>query len=285
MRLRNLIALLLLLLCFALAAWLQPRHSALERNTGQPDTILATLLGESRRLLASQLYIKADAYYHMGYYPSIFDSPKDTEEAHEEHGAMLAKAGLQKDHQCADHLGDSKDWLDRFGRNFYPAKHLHADQAGHQAEQEVVPWLRISAELDPQNISTYTLAAFWLRTQLKRPDAAEAFLREGLRANPGSAEILLELGRIYLDHHKQPERARNVLELAFRRWEEQESRKSEPDIFVRQQILGQLVVAERQLNHPQRVIELLRLLKPYSPTPAIIQQQIDELEKPPPAPR
>jgi hypothetical protein len=41
-------------------------------------------------------------------------------------------------------------------------------------------------------------------------------------------------------------------------------------------------VAERQLNHPRRVIELLRLMKPYSPTPATLQKQIDELEHPPP---
>lgn len=277
MRVQNLIALFLLTLCFALAAWLQPRHHALTPDTGRTETVLGTLLGESRRLIASQLYLKADAYYHMGYYPSIFDTHK--EDHHDDKDALRAKAGLHDSHECADHLGEAKDWLDWFGRHFYPAKHLHADQVGHQAEKEVLPWLRLSAEFDPQNVTTYTLASYWLRAQLNRPADAEVFLREGLRANPGSPEILLELGRIYLENHKQPERARNILELAFRRWEEHEARKPDPDIFLRQQILGQLVLAERQLNNPRRIIELLRLMKPYSPTPATLQQQIDELEQ------
>ena len=37
-------------------------------------TIFSTwLLGDSRRMFANSFYVKADEYYHSGYYPTIFD--------------------------------------------------------------------------------------------------------------------------------------------------------------------------------------------------------------------
>ena len=50
---------------------------------------------------------------------------------------------------------------------------------------------------------------------------AEKFLRDGLRANPDSYEILFELGRLYYESEHDAARARNVWELALRRWQEQ----------------------------------------------------------------
>jgi len=51
--------------------------------------------------------------------------------------------------------------------------------------------------MDPQKIETYTVGSYFMRRHLNRPREAEAFLREGLRNNPGSYEILFELGRLY----------------------------------------------------------------------------------------
>src|SRR5437667_4857091 len=60
--------------------------------------------------------------------------------------------------------------------------------------REILPWLRLSAELDPNSVRTYTVAAYWLRERMGKVAEAEQFLREGLRANPGSYAILFELG-------------------------------------------------------------------------------------------
>ena len=49
----------------------------------------------------------------------------------------------------------------RFGRKFRVTEHKHL--SGDSTERELLPWLKISAELDPQRVETYTVAAYWLR--------------------------------------------------------------------------------------------------------------------------
>ncbi len=83
-------------------------------------------------------------------------------------------------------------------------------------EREILPWLRLAADMDPQKIETYTVGAYFLRKHLNRPEEAEAFLREGLRNNPDSYEILFELGRLYNENDHDTDRARNVWQLALK---------------------------------------------------------------------
>ena len=66
----------------------------------------------------------------------------------------------------------------------------------------------MSAELDPQRIDTYTVAAYWLR-DLGKVNDAEQFLRQGLLNNPDSYELLFDLGRLYYtDKHDPAQRAK-----------------------------------------------------------------------------
>lgn len=114
-------------------------------------------------------------------------------------------------------MGDVANWIDGHGRKHFPSVHTHLGQDSpdvhKNAEREILPWLKFSAKLDPNKIETYTVAAYWLR-RTGGDIEAEQFLREGLRANPGSAEIIFELGRCRADA-KDPERARNLWELAY----------------------------------------------------------------------
>ena len=72
----GLIMLFLLSLCFALATYLEPRSLSWgERGTS--DNILKIVLGDGRRMFANHFFIKADAYFHSGYYPSIFDQAQN----------------------------------------------------------------------------------------------------------------------------------------------------------------------------------------------------------------
>src|SRR5690242_17811842 len=86
-----LIMLLLLSGAFALATVLQFR-AATWTNRSQSDSPLKVLLGNSRRMFANHFYVKADVYFHSGFYPSIFDQARQQEEkdqdvAHpEDHG-------------------------------------------------------------------------------------------------------------------------------------------------------------------------------------------------------
>ena len=87
--------------------------------------------------------------------------------------------------------------------------------ATHHVTTEALIFL---GELDPENVETYTVTAFWLRLRMHKDQEAEQVLREGLRNNPQSYEILFELGRLYDESYHDEARARNVWELAAKKW-------------------------------------------------------------------
>jgi len=234
-------------------------------------SVFALLLGESRRAFADQVFLKADAYFHQGYYPSVFDLAlpdgkthmvKETEGGHHNHSHAQAERGY-------------RDWLEAFGSHFYPAEHRHLERFGDA--REILPWLRLAAELDPHRVDTYIVAAYWLRERLNKVNDAEAFLREGLRANPGSYEILFELGRLYAENNRDIPRARAVLELAVERWLRQEAGKPNPDALAYAHILAQLAALEESVGNFDRAVTHFTRLQRVSPSPEAIQRRIDEL--------
>ena len=267
------ILLLLAAGCFSLATILQPRAGTW-RERGEPDNVLKVLLGDGRRVFANHFFVRADVYFHSGYYPSIFDqtqAPRDSRH-------MTAKEGSQAEEQHEremSFLGPPRDWIERFGRHFLITEHTHL--AGGN-EREILPWLRLSAELDPQRVETYTVAAYWLRHMGKMTEA-EQFLREGLRANPGSYEILFELGQLYRENYHDLQRARNVWEFALRRWQEQQPDKKEPDLFALSEISVSLARLEEEAGNFDRAIAYLELARKASPQPESLQKQIEELKQ------
>jgi tetratricopeptide (TPR) repeat protein len=221
------------------------------------------LIGDSRTMLANHFFAKADAYFHKGYYPSIFDTPKN-EETH-----MSAEhAGESHDDHAEDEgfLGAPHDWIDRFSRNFFPSHHSHLEKDGE--EREILPWLKLTADLDPQRVETYTIASYWLRRRLGKVNEAEDFLREGLRANPESYEIYFELGRVYDENRHDPLMARNLWEVALRKWNAQSKRAEEennpalkPDDLVFDGITARLAKVEETQGNISKAIHYMELLE------------------------
>ena len=267
-----LVLLLLASVCFSLAALLQPRAAAWHAREDS-GSILKILLGDSRRLFANHFFVQADVSFHSGYYPSIFDqaqAPKDSRH-------LTAKEGSKEDEEherSMNFLGPPADWVERFGRHFMITEHTHLEGG---KEREILPWLRLSAELDPQRIDTYTVAAYWLRN-LGKVKEAEDFLREGWRNNSDSYEILFELGRLYYENYQDSARARNLWELALGKWVAQEPAKQDPDNFKLEQIALNLARLEEKEGHFQRSIDLLKIAQRASPNPQALQQQINALE-------
>ena len=216
---------LLFVVSLSCASVLEPWHQNWAGGRNKSANILDMLIGDSRRMFANHFLAKADAYFHSGYYPTIFDPQDRNEESHLTGETREGTAGESHVHDAncnheaeahvhdenCDHehgsdagfLGAPKDFIDRFSRNFFPSAHSHLE---HGSERELLPWLRLSAKLDPQRVDTYTVASYWLRSRLGKVDEAEQFLREGLRSNPDSFEIYYELGRIYDEERKQPGR-------------------------------------------------------------------------------
>ncbi|MBU6398784.1 MAG: hypothetical protein KGS61_00565 [Verrucomicrobia bacterium] len=265
---------LLLVICFTLALRLQSWYAAWPGNTAASADLLTVALGDSRQLFANYFFAEADAYFHSGYYPSIFDQPQSPGRPHV--AETTDGESTADEEREADFLGKPRDWIERFGRNFFPTAHTHLKPAD---TGEILPWLELSADLDPHRVETYTVAAYWLRTRLGRVNEAEQFLRQGLRANPDSCEILFELGRVYAENRHDPDHARNLWELALRRWDAQSAEGRKPDRIVFGAIVSHLADLEAHTGRYAQAIQCLERLKTVSPAPAAIQKQIDDLKQ------
>ena len=274
---------------FTLATALDPAFRQWSARKAPAQSVLDAVLGDSRRLFANHFYIQSDVYLHGGYYPTIFDQVEKAPAARDEHDGHSGgdkveaheaeAAGHVHSEICGhDFLGKPRNWIDAFGRNFFPSKHTHLGEGAGQAVQarEILPWMKLAAELNPQQADSYTVAAFWLR-QMNKNEEALQFLRQGWQANPNNYEILFELGLCY-EVKKESERARNLWELALRRWQEQQADAKEPDNLLGAQILGHLARVEAQANRREQTIRYLEMLKKVSPRPDQVQQRIDEFK-------
>jgi len=260
--------------CFTLATGIEPRaHGGTWSNRVKSDNVFSLLFGDGRRLFANQFFTMADVYFHSGYYPSIFDLRDEGTKAIVT--ATQGQAENEEEERKADFLGKPTDWVDRFGRNFRITEHTHLE---HTQEREILPWLRLAADMDPQKIETYTVGSFFLRTHLNRPREAEAFLREGLRNNPNSFEILFELGRLYDENDHDTDRARNVWELALYKWaKDPEAVKDNKRAFGG--ITDHLAQLEREAGNWQQAIKWFQAAQKVSPDPNALQQRINEIKK------
>ena len=238
------------------------------------DNVFGMLFGDGRKLFANHFFTMADVYFHSGYYPSVFDQRAVEEK--EIISASHGKKETEEDEKNEDFLGKPKDWIDAFGRHFRITQHNHLEQG---TEREILPWLRLAADLDPQKIETYTVGAFFLRDHMGRTPEAEAFLREGLRNNPDSCEILFELGRLYHDGLHDNVRARNVWELGVKKFLARSEAERKEEKLVLDELAVSLARLEDEVGNYGQAISWFQLALKVSPAPDALQMQIDELQK------
>jgi len=238
------------------------------------DNLFGMVFGDGRKLFANHFFTMADVYFHSGYYPSVFDQKSGEEK--EIISASHGKKETEEDEKNEDFLGKPKDWVDAFGRNFRITRHTHLE---NHNEREILPWLRLAADLDPQKIETYTVGAFFLREHLNRPDQAEAFLREGLRNNPDSAEILFELGRVYHDGLHDRDRARNVWQLGVKKFFLRTADQQKEDKLLFEELVANLGYLEEEAGNYADAVNWLRAAQKVSPAPEALQKQIDRVQQ------
>lgn len=270
---------LLLVACFSLAAWLEPRREERLSHGERTGSALATLFGDGREMVSDYLYTRADIYFHSGYYPSVFDQARQEEEkdrdvSHPEETNAPPEAGF---------LGPPQDWIDAFSRHFRPNRHTHLRG---ELVAEMLPWMRLSADVDPHRIQTYTVASYFLSDYLRKPEDAKEFLHTGLLENPNSPDLRYELGRLYFENLKDLPHARNVWLGALKAWDEVEGPKplrtatgeGERDTKLHSRIFDSLANEELQAGRTNQAIEYFKQAKVDSPFPAHVQERIDELE-------
>jgi len=290
LRVSCLLMVALLVLCFGLAAFLDSWFQSWEGNRSNSGNLLSVLLGDGRLMFANHFFVKADAYFHSGFYPTVYDNREAFQTPHVAEDAGAVRGNNQGDESTF--LGKPLDWIDGFSRQFFPSVHTHLDEGGPQGHspasgdlgqgaevREILPWLRLSADLDPNRVETYTVTAYWLRRRMGKVAEAEQFLREGLRANPNSYEILFELGRVYAEDRHDPQRARNLWEAALRQWNKQEPAKAHPDDFLLIEIASHLAKLEVSQGRFQEALAHMQLWKAHSPDPEAVQKRIEEVQE------
>jgi hypothetical protein len=264
----------LLVCCMALATGLDPEFRQMQNRDASSAGVLVALMGDSRRLFAHEFFAKADAYFHSGFYPTIFDYQKPGTESDLKEESHDKPEGAKEEKETS-FLGPPKDWIDRFGRHFYPTQHTHLHGGN---EREMLPWLKLAADLDPHEIDAYLTASYWLRTSLNKPHEAEQFLRQGQLANPDSYQILLELGRIYLLNYSNAFVARNILMEARQKWRQQEAAKAKPDPNAYEEILGTIVRADRAKGDKKLLRADLEELMKVAHSTESLQKEMEELK-------
>ena len=278
-----LLLLALLVFCFGLAAQLSPQFQSWRGSRSGGD-LFNVVLGDSRRMFAQSFYVKADAYYHSGYYPTMFDNKEAFQTQH-----MAEDTGAVNSNNHGDEesfLGPKRNWIDAFGRHFFPDRHTHLDEggptddlSGSENVREILPWLKLSADLDPDNPQTYTVTAYWLRERMHKVAEADVFLHEGLRNNPDSYDILFELGRLYDESYHDTARARNVWEEAVRKWMKLDADAQSDNKLVFEQITTHLAQLEENAGNLPRAIDWLHAAQKVSLTPDVLQKRIDDIQK------
>lgn len=290
----SLLLVALLIFCFGVAADLLPQFRALEARRHQSDNFFILIFGDSSRLFANSAYTEADSYYHSGFYPTMFDNRANFQTPHmaEDTGAVASRNQGGED---IGFMGPPRNWIDAFGRHFIPNRHTHLDTggaddlSGSKEVEEILPWLKLSAELDPNNVNTYVVTAFWL-VKLNQINAAEQVLRDGMRQIPNNPQLLFELGRIYYENSHDLTRARNIWEAALRDWEKRTgkaplSEKLKRDNehfdnrFIFERLQSNLAQLETDAGNYDAAIARWELAKLASPNPDDIQKHIAELKQ------
>ena len=323
-------------LCFTLSVYLEPVLSRIGDRHLHRVGFMASVLGDGRKVFAQHFFLKADAYFHSGYYPSIFesagartgdkepelhiqeesqnqsrltktlpkvsgtsaanassnfasevalnnpaafgrrDTPLPVRSKPETNALDRAPKQVQSsgsvhppDEDELNFLPEARDWISRFGRNFFPSQHSHL--GGGTELSEILPWLEIAADLDPSKVEVYTVSAYWLRSRMGRVNEAQSFLRHGLSVNPHSHSILFEMGKNLDEGIKDPVRARNVWEVGLEKWRTHEATKPNPDLFGLQQILGALIRLDQREKRWSEGAKKLEMLKQVSPNPDKIE--------------
>lgn len=276
--------------------------------TSSDDGAFTKLLGDGRRLFSGQFVEMADVYLHSGFYPSIFDDRErgaakaiaTNDEGHEEHrhdeqgncvheedhaahqhdaqgncNHEAVESGHDDEHEKAmSFMGQPRDPLEAFIRNFRITQHSHLENG---EEKEIIPWLKLAIELNPQAIDTYVDTSFWLRSNLKRVEDAREVLREGIRNNPKSFELLFAMGQLYKEEDKNVVNARNIWLAAKRFWEAQPTEAKTNSTIFFGRITGSLARLEEESGNWQRAIDYFEMAKSVSPKPEAIQMQINDI--------
>ena len=155
-----LLLLALLIFCFGLAANLQPHFQACESRRHQSNAFFSLAARRQQQNVCEQFFRQGRRVLSQRLLPDDFRQQRQafqTPHMAEDTGAVNSKNHGDED---TSFMGPPRDWLDAFGRHFIPNRHTHLDEGGPADDlsgsdnvREILPWLKLSADLDPDNLA------------------------------------------------------------------------------------------------------------------------------------
>ncbi len=164
------------LIAFSLSCGLTIARSQFAAGPSSGGGMAAALLGQGRQAMAASLYSAADRTFHRGV-------PNNVTRALE------------------------NGFFARIAHETSPRGHMHREGA---SMVEIMPWLWLSLKADPNNVEIWRVAAFWLGTQLGRPDLAHDLLKEAQRRNAFCYPVKLDLARLAVRYERFDEAEREI---------------------------------------------------------------------------
>lgn len=255
---------LLGILAFSLATRL-----TLGRQTDLPhsESLSKALLGDVRIMLGNRFYRQADVYFHRGL---DYQNPES---------------------QLSDSI------FARLHNELEPNSHLHAENKSEI--REIMPWLELTMRINPDDLESQVVAAYWLWRHLERPDLAENVLLRAQRDNPYAFEIQIEKARLYLHQANWPQ-AQAALNAALGFWEKTGNPEEEADRLAKGEALmmrALLLEADNRIADAigdykallrlfperegprQRLALLMEQTTPHPAADVVLSRLIDQSEK------
>lgn len=165
-------------------------------------SIAAAVLSESRIALCGYFYEMADNYFHLGI------------------RHIRARAFEDDPYQIV-------------ARKISPEMHVHLQG---QDIKEIMPWLRLAMQMNPDNKDVYLVAAFWLAHEARRPDLAMTILDEAQRHVPHCYEVQIEKGRLFLAQENR-QAAKRAFDAGLAFWEHQDHDNLEDASYEKARLL------------------------------------------------
>jgi hypothetical protein len=173
----------------------------------------ASLLGELRGSFGDYLWLKADRLIHNGVdmraltpselrhqtrWRSSNAAGQETPVARHEEGETTVVPNPEADHRGI--LGD----IEREIKPYMDMRHHR-----HRDPGETAALFRLMTWTNPRFIQAWVVGANVLATNLRRPQEAVRFLKEGAEKNPDSIAIQVEIGRyLFYQYHDGPDAER-----------------------------------------------------------------------------
>ena len=216
-------------------------------NTPYEDRDLSlaeTMLGDTRVIISSQFYTRADLYFHRGV-------PHTKERAFK------------------------SDPFQMIHDKVSPSKHTHLHGAG--GIKEIMPWLDLSIRANPKNLDSYLVASFWLSSEADRPDLALQILDRAQCNIPYSYKTQLEKGRILL-HNGQLTPALQAFSASISFWNKTADPADAGDLLNKSQALLYRALLYENSGMINEAIADLKAMPAISPASPEMQKRLAALQ-------